>query len=79
MSATLGDMMTVLVAQIAKVNDPETTGDQLKEQLERSRVVVAIAGKMIDTGRLALDAQKSVPDLVYGAKIPTQLRMDNDQ
>lgn len=79
MSVNLGDIMDVLFTQVNKINDPAITGDQLKEQLERSRATVSISNTMINTARLALDAQKSLPDMFNGAKLPSALCIDKDQ
>ncbi|MBV5338167.1 MAG: hypothetical protein J0665_01220 [Deltaproteobacteria bacterium] len=58
----LSDLNDHLFAQLERLSDEETTGDELKEEIERSKSVTMIARTIIDNGKLVLDAAKAIND-----------------
>lgn len=76
MRNTLGDLNNHLFMQIERLNDEELNGEQLLEELKRSKAIADVAGKIIENGKLVLDSQKfmderantksSVPKMLEG-------------
>lgn len=62
MKNKLSDLNDHLFAQLERLSDEETTGDELKEEIERSKSVSMIARTIIDNGKLVLDAAKAIND-----------------
>ncbi|MGL4008175.1 hypothetical protein [Staphylococcus nepalensis] len=62
MRNTLGDLNNHLFAQLERLNDEEINGEELKEEIERSKAVSSIAKGIIDNGNLVLQAQKFADD-----------------
>lgn len=58
----LSDLNDHLFAQLERLSDEDTTGDELKEEIERSKSVTMIARTIIDNGKLVLDAAKAIND-----------------
>ncbi|MCH4891201.1 hypothetical protein EZV73_26720 [Acidaminobacter sp. JC074] len=58
MKSTLGDLNNHLFAQLERLSDEDIKGDDLKEEIERSKAVTMIATKIIDNGSLVLSAKK---------------------
>lgn len=56
MKNSLNDLNNHLFAQLERLSDEELKGDQLKEEIERSRAVTAVSRSIIENGRLQLDA-----------------------
>lgn len=76
MSANLSQVADILFKEFAKINNPELKHEALKEQLERSKAVVAVSKQIIEVGRLALDAQLGIDNMMEKAKLPKLLEMD---
>ena len=55
---TLGDLNNHLFEQMERLNDESIQGEDLENELRRSKAVTDIAGRVIDNGKLVLDAQK---------------------
>lgn len=62
MRNTLGDLNNHLFEQLERLNDEELEGEKLSEEINRAKSVGDIANKIIDNGKLVLDAQKFVND-----------------
>lgn len=62
-----------LFAQLERLSDEDLTQDELKSELARSKGMTDIAGKIIDGGRLLLDAQVKHSDLIQDKELPKQL------
>ena len=60
MKNTLGDLNNHLFAQLERLGDEELKGEDLKEELERAKMISLVAIRIIDNGTLLLDAQKFI-------------------
>ncbi|MDY0037970.1 MAG: hypothetical protein RBS05_18825 [Zoogloea oleivorans] len=64
MKNKLIDLNNHLFAQLERLSDKDNSGENLQEEIERSKAVGSIARNIIDNARLALDAQKALGDSV---------------
>ena len=78
MNVQLSEVVDVLFAEFAKINNSTLKGEALIEQLERTKAINSVAKHIVEAGRLGLDAQKALPDMHCGAKIPAMLRIDKE-
>ncbi|PIK28377.1 hypothetical protein [Bacillus pumilus] len=58
MRNTLGDLNNHLFAQLERLSDEELNGEELQEEIERSKAVTDVANRIISNGALVLQAQK---------------------
>lgn len=58
MRNTLGDLSLHLFAQLEKLSDDDLKGEELKEEILRTKAIEIITKQIIDNGHLALQAQK---------------------
>lgn len=54
----LSDLNNHLFMALERLNDEELTEDEILKETERAKAITNVAGKIIDNGRLILDAQK---------------------
>ncbi|HHY0345167.1 TPA: hypothetical protein ACVU1H_000144 [Vibrio cholerae] len=70
MKNKLSDLNNHLFSQLERLSDEDLKGDDLKEEIERSKAVKAIAQEIISGGKPALEAQlelggvKSAPEML---------------
>ncbi len=70
MKNKLSDLNNHLFSQLERLSDEDLKGDDLKEEIERSKAVKDIAQEIISGGKLALEAQlqlggvKSAPEML---------------
>jgi len=71
----LVDLNNHLFEQLERLNDDSLKGDNLKEELHRSKAMAHIATKIIDNGHLVVKASKTFDD-TYDAnrKLPKMLK-----
>ena len=58
MKNTLGDLNNHLFMQLERLNDEDLKGDNLTEEIERSKAVANIAKEIILNAKIVLDAKK---------------------
>ena len=58
MRNTLGDLSLHLFAQLEKISSDDLKGEELKEEVARTKAISLLAKQIIDTGTLVLEAQK---------------------
>ena len=58
----LGDLNTHLFDQLNRLNAEDLKGEELKEEINRAKVVSDISRQIIDNGRLVLEAAKFKDD-----------------
>lgn len=77
MKNRLIDLNNHLFSQIERLADEDLTGDKLREEIDRSKSMAAIAQNIIANGRLALDVRIAVHDrLLGGVTLPKMLEDD---
>ena len=62
MKNKLIDLNNHLFEQMERLNDESIKGDDLRDEINRSKAMGSIARTIIDNGRLAFDAHKAVGD-----------------
>lgn len=58
----LSDLNNHLFMALERLGDEDMTVEQLSQEIERSKAISNVAGKIIDNGRLVLDAQKTAAE-----------------
>lgn len=58
MKNKLGDLHNHLFAQLERLSDESLKGEDLTEELKRSKAVTSVAKEIVNNGRLALDAER---------------------
>lgn len=69
MRNSLTDLNNHLFEQLERLNDEELKGEELKEEITRSKTIESVAKQIINNGRLVLDSQMFIDD---------RLNVDND-
>lgn len=62
MKNKLLDLNNHLFAQLERLSNEDLKGDELKEEIDRSKAIETLSAKMIDNASLALQAQKLIND-----------------
>lgn len=71
---TLKDLNDHLFMQLERLSDEGMTESQLKAEIKRSQQIANVAGKVIDNGKLVLDAQKFRDNMMdKDGKVPRML------
>jgi rRNA maturation endonuclease Nob1 len=53
-----------LFAQLERLSDEDIKGEQLEEEINRTKAIGRVSQSIIDNARLALDAQKAIGDSI---------------
>jgi hypothetical protein len=64
----LTDLNNLLFEQLERLNDDELTGDELDQEINRSKAVTSVAQTIINNGNLILNAKKHADEYGKGAK-----------
>lgn len=62
MRNSLTDLNNHLFEQLERLNDDELKGEELKEEITRSKTIENVAKQIINNGRLVLDSQRFIDD-----------------
>ena len=73
MKNKMSDLHNHLFAQLERLSDEELKGDALKEELERSKAVTAVAREIIANGGLVLKAKIALRDREIDETMPPML------
>lgn len=60
--SNLGDLNEHLFNQLNRLSDDSLKGDDLKDEINRAKTVSDLSKRVIETGRLALDAERFKDD-----------------
>lgn len=81
MKNTLLDLNNHLFAQLERLGEEDLKGDELKEEISRSKAVTNIAKEIIANGQLVLDAKRLQNEYSCGQdkeKLPPMLTGDKE-
>lgn len=73
MRNTLGDLNNHLFAEIERLGDESTTGEELEQEIQRARAVTAVSSQVIKNAGLILDAMKFKDDKLSAEELPKML------
>ncbi len=73
MKNSLMDLNNHLFAQLERLSDEDLKGDELKDEISRSKSITQVSAQIIGNARLALDAQLAANDMGVGRKLPEML------
>lgn len=71
----LSDLNDHLFMTLERLGDEELSSEELEKEVERSKAVTNVATKIIDNGRLILDAQKAAAE--YNGRSTVNLELLN--
>ena len=69
MKNTLQDLNNHLFAELERLSDEETKGEELKEEITRAKAITDIATKIIDNADTVLQAKKLQADVLGRSNI----------
>lgn len=72
----LSDLNDHLFMTLERLGDEDLSNEELEKEIERSKAISTVAGKIIDNARLVLDAQKTAAE--YNGKRTVNLELLND-
>jgi len=74
MKNTLGDLNNHLFMQLERLNDEELILENLQQEIKRSKAIADVAGKIIENGKLVLEAERFMDEKGdLNSKIPKML------
>lgn len=72
------DLNNHLFEQLERLNDTDLKGDDLKEEIERSKAVAGISKNIIENSKLALEAEKIKADFTGDFSTDNLLLVDSN-
>ncbi|WP_256090380.1 hypothetical protein [Aerococcus urinaeequi] len=72
------DLNNHLFEQLERLNDTDLKGDDLKEEIERSKAVAGISKNIIENSKLALEAEKLKADFTGDFSTDNLLLVDSN-
>lgn len=76
MASDVSKVKNYLYESLDYLSDREIKGDDLKAEIERSKAITNVAGKIIENARLQLDALEIAGE--YGVNIPDMFLEDKE-
>lgn len=70
------DLNNHLFEAMERLNRPDLNGIALDDEISKSKAMLSIAGGIIETARVVIDAQKTLGEINKG-DIPELLRLEN--
>jgi len=71
---TLGDLNGYLFEQMERLNDPELSKEELKNEISRAQAITKVSAQIINNGNLVLKAQVAYDNMMdIDAEKPTLL------
>lgn len=64
----LSELNTHLFNQLDRLNNPDLSGEALKEETERGKAIASLSKEFISNARLALDVAETYDNLSMNAK-----------
>jgi len=76
----ISDLNNHLFAQLEKLNDDDLTGEQLDNEVQRAKAMSNLAGQIISSTKLTIDAMKMVHkgDINFN-DIPNMISQNNGE
>ncbi len=73
MKNKLLDLNNHLFAQLERLSDEGLKGDELKEEINRSKAVTGVSKEIVSNARLALDAQMAIGQSLKAGQLPAMI------
>ncbi len=78
MQNKLIDLNNHLFAELERLSDEDTIGDNLDQEIKRAKAIANVATHIISGARLALDAAKAIGEYSI-KKLPKMLGIENGE
>lgn len=80
MKNTLGDLNNHLFAQLERLSDEDIKGEELQEEVTRTKAIIGISNQIIQNGSLVLKAKQMQNEyLEKDEKLPPMLEGENNR
>lgn len=80
MKNTLGDLNNHLFAQLERLSDEDIKGEELQEEVTRTKAIIGISSQIIQNGNLVLKAKQMQNEyLEKDEKLPPMLEGENNR
>ncbi len=75
MKNTLSDLNDHLFAQLERLGNESMSTEQMAIELERAKSITQVANQIVNNGRLVLDAQVKMSDIMDSRDMPKMPKM----